>query len=118
MLTHEQTKVAYGLLDQADAAFIAGDEMLGAQQLWDAFAATIDAIALKKGLPQCQNDDDIRRLLQLVATPERDYYSQLLSFYTAERFRKAVKRGAMEDYEVEIFGPEVHRIIGELAELG
>lgn len=118
MLTHEQTKTAYQLLEQADAAFAAGDEMLGAQRLWDAFAATMDAIARKKGMTPCQDDDDIRRLLHLLATPERDYYSQLLSFYTAERFRKAVKRGAMEDYEVEIFGPEVHRIIGELAEIG
>jgi len=115
MLTHEQTKFAYALLDQADAAFAAGDEMLGAQRLWDSFAATMDAIAHKKGLPPCQDDDGIRRLLQELSTHENSEYSMMLRFYTAERFRKAVKRGAMEDYEVEIFGPEVHRIIDELA---
>ena len=115
MLTHEQTKTAYDLLDQADIAFDDGDEMLGAQRLWGAFAAMMDAIAHERGLPPCQDDDDIRRLLQELSTQENSEYSMMLRFYTAERFRKAAKRGAMEDYEAEIFGPEVHRIIDELA---
>ena len=115
MLTHEQTKTAYRLLEQADAAFAAGDEMLGAQRLWNSFAAMMDAIAHERGLPPCQDDGDIRRLLQELSTHENSEYSMMLRFYTAERFRKAVKRGAMEDYEVEIFAPEVHRIIDELA---
>ena len=115
--TQEQPKTAYDLLGQADAAFAAGDEMQGAQRLWDAFVAMIDYISRKRGLPPCRDDDDILRLLQELVTPERDYYSHLLRFYMAERFRKAVQRGAMEDYEVEIFGPEVHRIINELAEV-
>ena len=115
MLTHEQTKTAYDLLDQADAAFAVGDEVLGAQHLWDAFAATMDSIAQANGLPPCRDDDDIRRLLQELSTRENSEYSMMLRFYTAERFRKAVKRGAMEDYEVEIFSPEVHLIIDELA---
>ena len=116
MLTQEQTKTAYDLLDQADAAFAAGDEMLGAQRLWDAYAATMATIADQRSLP-CNDDDDIHRVLNEIATPERSYYSQMLGFYTAERFRNAVKRGAMEDYEVEIFGPEVHRIIDELTRM-
>ena len=103
------------MLDQADAAFAPGDEMLGAQRLWDTFASAVDSIAFKKGLPPCRDDDDIRRLLQELSTRENSEHSMMLRFYTAERFRKAVKRGAMEDYEVEIFGPEVHRIIDELA---
>ena len=118
MLTRHQAQPAYDSLARADAAFAAGNELLGAQKLWDAFAAMMDCVADKRGFPPCHSDDDIRRVLQELATPERDYYSQLLSFSTAERFRNAVRRGAMEDYEVEIFAPEVRRIIDELAELG
>ncbi len=118
MLTRDQAKPAYDSLKQADDAFAAGDEMLGAQKLWDAFALMMDCIAHQRGLSPCRDDDDILQLLQELATPQRDYYSQLLSFSTAERFRNAVKRGAREDYEVEIFGPEVRRHIDELAEMG
>lgn len=118
MLTRDQAQPAYDSLAQADAAFAAGDEMLGAQKLWDAFAAMMNCVADKRGFPPCQSDDDIRRVLRELATPERDYYSQLLSFHTAERFPDAVKRGVMEDYEVEIFAPEIRRIVDELAELG
>lgn len=116
MLTREQTKTAYELLEQADSAFEAGEEILGSQKLWDAFVATVDAIARAQGLP-CRNDDDICEVLGRLADSEDEHYSMMLRFHTARRFRDAVAKGFLEDYEVEIFRPEVHLIVDELARL-
>ncbi len=116
MLTHEQTKTAYELISQADAAFAAGDWLLGASCLWEAYADTIGAIARQRGLP-CYNDDDMRRVLEASATEDRDYPSLLTAFYTATRFRDAAARGLVRDYEVEFLYPEIPLIINELAAL-
>lgn len=153
MLTHEQTKTAYDLLAQADAAFDAGDEVLGSRKLWEAFADTMNAIARKRGLPPWRDDDDIRRLLAGLAHAEwdadagtiativrtqgmpihdfdaihkilaefsdsdRKYQSLVAAFSVARMFREAPARGGPEDYEVEIFRPEMPRIIAEIAAL-
>ena len=116
MLTHEQTKTAYELLAQADAAFDAGDEVLGAQRLWDAFAATIGTIARQRSMP-CRDDDDMRLILKELATDESGYQTLLTSFYTATRFRDAAARGRVKGYEVEFLYPEVPLIVSELAAL-
>ena len=116
MLTDEQTKTAYELLEQADKAFEAGEEILGSQKLWDAFVATVDAIARARGLP-CRNDGDIHEALGRLSDSEDEHYSMMLRFHTASRFRDAVTKGFLEDYEVEIFRPEVHCIVNELANL-
>ena len=151
MLTHEQTKTAYELLDQADAAFDAGDEILGSRKLWEAFADTMDTIARKLGLPPCRDDYAIQRLLAELAHAEwdadagtiativrtqgmpirdfdeihkmlaefsdadRKYQSLVAAFSVARRFREAPARGGPEDYEVEIFRPEMPCIIAEIA---
>ena len=116
MLTHEQTKTAHELLAQADRAFEAGDEIQGSQNLWDAFVAIVDAIARAQGL-SWRNDDDICEVLGNLADSDDEHYSMMLRFYTACRFRDAVTKGFLEDYEVEIFRPEVHLIVDELARL-
>ena len=116
MLTREQTKTAYELLAQADAAFGFGDQLLGSQKLWDAFAETVSCIALAHGLP-CRDDDDILRILEKLAKGEDDYLSLVVDFYTARRFRDAVAQGGPQDYEVEFLAPEIRLIVDELATL-
>ena len=116
MLTHEQTKTAYELLAQADAAFGAGDLPLGASHLWDAYADTINTIAQQRGVP-CRDDDDIRLILKELAADESEHQSLLTSFYTATRFRDAAARGRVKSYEVEFLYPEVPLIVNELAVL-
>ena len=116
MLTHDQAKPAYDSLEQADAAFADGDEIRGAQRLWNAFTATVAVIARERGLP-CADDDDIREVLAQLAGSDDEHYSMMLRFHTALRFRDAVAKGSLEDYEVEIFRPEVRLIIDELAAL-
>ena len=116
MLTHEQTKTAYELLEQADAAFEAGDGILGSQKLWGAFAETMEVIARTRGLP-CDDDDDIRQVLHHLATPEQNYLTLVAWFSTARMFREASARGGPKDYEVEIFRPEMRRIIDEFVAL-
>ena len=71
MLTHAQTKTAYALLEQADAAFDAGDWPLGSVRIWEAYAAVITAIGEARGMP-CRKDADIRRLLAELANAEWD----------------------------------------------
>ena len=117
MLTHEQTQTAYALLAQADAAFDAGDKVLGSRRLWDAFAEAIGAVARQRRLP-CRDDDDIRRILKGLAAPELEYLTLLGWFSTARRFREAAASGDPEDYVVEIFRPEMPRIIAGIANLG
>ena len=116
MLTRDQAKPAYDSLEQADAAFAAGDELLGAQKLWDAYADAVSAAAQIRGLP-CNDDDDILHVLSALATPERDYQSLRVGFSTAHRFREAPARGGPEDYEVECLAPEIPRIVDELIAL-
>ena len=116
MLTQEQTKSAHALLDQADAAFAAGDRPLGASQLWGAYAATINAIARQRGAV-CDDDDDMRRLLKEMAADESEHQNLLTSFYTATRFRDAAAQGRVRGYEVEFLYPEISLIVNELAAL-
>ena len=71
MLTHAQTKTAYALLAQADAAFAAGDWPLGSVRLWEAYDAAITAVGKARGMP-CRNDADIKRLLAELANAEWD----------------------------------------------
>ena len=71
MLTHAQTKTAYALLAQADAAFAAGDWPLGSVRLWEAYDAAITAVGAARGMP-CRNDADIDRLLAELANAEWD----------------------------------------------
>lgn len=71
MLTHAQTKNAYALLAQADAAFAAGDWPLGSVRLWEAYDAAITAVGEARGMP-CRNDADINRLLAELANAEWD----------------------------------------------
>ncbi len=114
MLTHEQTKTAYDLLAQADVAFDAGDEILGSRKLWEAFADAMNAIARKRGLPPCRDDDDIRRVLKQIANEEIDYLSLAVRFHAALRFRRAAAKDGPEDYEVEFIAPEIPGIIDDL----
>lgn len=114
MLTHEQTQTACALLAQADAAFDAGDKVLGARRLWDAFAEAIGAVARRRRLP-CRDDDDIRRILKGLAAPDLEYLTLLGWFSTARRFREAAANGDLEDYVAEIFRPEMPRIIARMS---
>lgn len=114
MLTHEQTQTANALMAQADAAFDAGDRVLGARKLWDAFAEAIGAIARQRRLP-CRDDDDIRRILKGLAAPDMEYLTLLGWFSTARRFREAAANGDLEDYAAEIFRPEMPRIIARMS---
>ena len=151
MLTHAQTKTAYALLEQADAAFTAGDWPLGSVRIWEAYAAVITAIGEARGMP-CRKDADIRRLLAELANAEWDdeagtlatmartrgmrtdfgnlhkmlehysdadnkYMSLTSALSVAQRFRDAPARGGPEDYEVEIFHPEMPRILADLIAL-
>jgi len=116
MLTHEQTKTAYQLLDQADAAFVAGEWTLGSTKLWEAFANAVFTIAQARGL-QCNDDSDIPRVLGQMANTEQEKYSMMLRLSTAQRFRDAPTRGGPEDYEVECLAPEIPRMIDELIAL-
>lgn len=116
MLTRDQAQPAYDSLKQADDAFAAGDEMLGAQKLWEAFADAVSAAAQVRGLP-CKNDNDILQVLSVLATPDRDYLNLRVAFSTAQRFRDAPARGGPEDYEVECLAPEIPRIVDELIAL-
>ena len=151
MLTHAQTKTAYALLAQADAAFAAGDWPLGSVRLWEAYDAAITAVGKARGMP-CRNDADINRLLAELANAEWDedagtiataartrrmsktfanlpkfleqfsdadnkYMSLMSAFSVAQRFRDAPARGGPEDYEVDIFHPEMTRIIDNLLAL-
>ena len=116
MLTRDQAQPAYDSLAQADAAFAAGDEMLGAQKLWDAYLDALSAAARVRGLP-CDNDDDILKVLSVLATPDRDYLTLRVAFSTAQRFRDAPARGGTEDYEVECLAPEIPRMVDELVAL-
>lgn len=151
MLTHAQTKTAYALLEQADAAFDAGDWPLGSVRIWEAYAAVITAIGEARGMP-CRKDADIRRLLAELANAEWDdeagtlaamartrgmrtnlanipeylaqfsdtddkYFSLTNGLGLAQRFRDAPARGGPEDYEVEIFHPEMPRILADLIAL-
>lgn len=116
MLTHEQTETAYRLLEQADAAFAAGDWPLGSTKLWEAFADAVFVIARDRGLT-CDDDSDIPRVLEQLANTEQENYSMMLRLSTAQRFRDAPTRGGPEDYEVECLAPEIPRIIDELIAL-
>lgn len=116
MLTHEQTKTAYQLLDQADAAFADGDWPLGSTKLWEAFANAVFAIARARDLP-CNDDGDIPRVLEQLADTDQENYSMMLRLSTAQRFRDAPSRGGPEDYEVECLAPEIPRMIDELIAL-
>ena len=151
MLTHAQTKTAYALLAQADAAFAAGDWPLGSVRLWEAYDAAITAVGAARGMP-CRNDADINRLLAKLANAEWDedagtiasitrtrgmsktfanlpkyleqfsdadnkYMSLTAAFSVAQRFRDAPARGGLKDYQVEIFHPEMTRIIDNLLAL-
>ena len=151
MLTHAQTKTAYALLAQADAAFAAGDWPLGSVRLWEAYDAAITAVGAARGMPS-RNDADIKRLLAKLANAEWDddagtiatavrtrgmrydfdnlhklldhysdadnkYMSLTAAFSVAQRFRDAPARGGPEDYEVDIFHPEMTRIIDNLIAL-
>ena len=71
MLTHAQTKTAYALLAQADAAFAAGDWPLGSVRLWEAYDAAITAVGAARGMP-CRNDAEINLLLAKLANAEWD----------------------------------------------
>ncbi len=116
MLTHEQTKTAYDLLNQADVAFAAGDWPLGSMKLWEAFANAVTTIAVAKGLP-CNDDSAIPWVLEQLSDTEQESYSMMLRLSTAQRFRDAPARGGPEDYEVECLGPEIPRMIDELIAL-
>lgn len=116
MLTHEQNQTADALLAQADAAFDAGDRILGSRRLWDAFAEAIGTVARRRRLP-CRDDDDIRRILKGLAAPELEYLTLLGWFSTARRFREVAANGDLEDYVEEIFRPEMPRIVAGIATL-
>ena len=110
---HLQT--ARDFLTASDQEFSAGDHLQASEKLWGAATHAVMAVAVQRNWP-CRTHRTLKLAVDRLATEYRD---DLLrgGFAIAEKFHKNFYHDEMEDYEIAVDCPEVHRFVNRMMSL-
>ena len=107
---HLQT--ARDFLTASDQEFSAGDHLQASEKLWGAATHAVMAVAVQLNWP-CRTHRSLKLAVDRLAS---EFQDDLLrgGFAIAEKFHKNFYHDEMEDYEVAVDRPEVHRFVNRM----
>ena len=111
----EHAETAKLFLQQSDAEFAIGDKLQASEKLYGAANHVLTAIAQQRGW-KYNSHRDMKNVTQRL---EQEYGEPFMTsgFTVAEKFHRNFIHGGMEDYEIAVDRPNVHRYIGRLLEV-
>ena len=115
MTIFEHAETAKLFLRQSDAEFAIGDKLQASEKLYGAANHVLTAIAQQRGW-KYNSHRDMKNVTQRL---EQEYGDSIMigGFAVAEKFHRNFIHGGMEDYEIAVDRPYVHRYIGRLLEV-
>ena len=115
MTEQEYAECARRVLVDSDREFEAGDRQQASEKLYGAANEALTAISVHRGW-KYRTHRDMKNASQRLA---EEYDDPLLigGFTTAEKFHKNFFHDEMEDYEIEVDRPYVHRFVRRVLEL-
>ena len=111
----EHAQTACDFLAAADREFAAGDHLPGSEKLYGAAAQAVIAICQQRGW-RYRSHRDLKNAVQRL-NDDRDDDSILGGFIAAENFHKNFFHDEMEDYDIEVERPAVHRFVARMLDL-
>lgn len=107
---HLQT--ARDFLTASDREFLDGDKLQASEKLWGAATHAVMAAAVQRDWP-CRTHRELKLAVEQLAT---EFQDDLLrgGFTAAEKFHKNFYHDEMEDYEVAVDRPQVHRFVNRM----
>ena len=115
MNSQEHSQTARDFLVASDREFAAGDDLQGSEKLYGAATHVVSALAQQRGWQYRSH----RAMKNAVSALEREYDDPLVlaGFLAAERFHIHFFHQDMEDYEIELNRPIVHRFVNHMLAL-
>ncbi len=115
MNSQEHAQAARDFLVASDREFVAGDDLQGSEKLYGAATHVVSALAQQRGWQYRSH----RAMKNAVSALEREYDDPLVlaGFLAAERFHIHFFHQDMEDYEIELNRPIVHRFVNHMLAL-
>lgn len=101
-------------LAASERDFKAGDDRKAAEELWGAAKHVLTAAAERRGWG-CATRKDLFFTAHWLAEELQEPLVKA-GFTMADKFREHVKHGDMEDFEIELDGPVVHRFVHWMVE--
>ena len=110
---HGQT--ARDFLFASDREFAAGDHLQASEKLWGAASHAVMAAAVQRDWA-CRTHQSLRNAVQQLSDEYGDE-ALLAGFYAAEKFHKNFYHDEMQQYELEMDRPVVHRFVDRVLTL-
>ena len=115
MNSQEHGQTARDFLVASDREFVAGDDLQGSEKLYGAATHVVSALAQQRGW-QYRSHRAMKNAVSQLAD-EYDDPLVLAGFLAAERFHIHFFHQDLEDYEIELNRPVVHRFINRMLAL-
>ena len=113
--SQEHGQTARDFLVASDREFAAGDDLQGSEKLYGAATHVVSALAQQRGW-QYRSHRAMKNAVSQLAD-EYDDPLVLAGFLAAERFHIHFFHQDLEDYEIELNRPVVHRFINRMLAL-
>ncbi len=112
MSWQEHAEIAREFLAASDREFASGDDLQGSEKLYGAATHVVSAIAQRRGWQHRSH----RAMKNAVFALEQEYDDPFISagFIAAERFHIHFFHRDLEDYELELNRPAVHRFVAHV----
>ena len=115
MNSQEHGQTARDFLVASDREFAAGDDLQGSEKLYGAATHIVSALAQQRGW-QYRSHRSMKNAVSQLAD-EYDDALVLAGFLAAERFHIHFFHQDLEDYEIELNRPVVHRFVNQMLAL-
>ena len=115
MEQEDHLQTAQDFLTASDREFLDGDHLQASEKLWGAATHAVMAAAVQRNWP-CRTHRDLKLTVGRLAD---EFQDDLLrgGFTAAEKFHKNFYHDEMEDFEIVIDRPEVHRFVHRMVTL-
>ena len=115
MTSQEHAQTARDFLVASDRKFAAGDDLRGSEKLYGATTHVVSALAQQRGW-QYRSHRSMKNAAFRLAD-EYDDPLVLAGFLAAERFHIHFFHQDLEDYDIELNRPVVHRFVNHMLAL-
>ena len=115
MTEQEYAECARKFLSDSDREFTAGERQQASEKLYGAANEALTAIAVQRGWKH-RTHRDMKNAAQRLADEYGDMFL-VTGFNVAEKFHKNFFHDEMEDFEIEVDRPFVHRFVHRVLEL-
>ena len=115
MEQEDHGRQAQEFLSASDNEFDAGDPLQASEKLWGAATHAVMAVAMRRDWP-CRTHRSMKNAVSRIQQETgEDYLAE--GFGIAEKFHRNFYHDEMQDYEIEVDRPSVHRFVHRMLAL-